>query len=193
MATLRCRAALSHFCTPAALQVPARLPLAHPDNCVRGCAWMWALAPTSVQASWEAALCGPIFALWRKGSLTWGAQISLLRLLQLLSSLYPAHLHHGCGRTTNCWYLSQSILLLPSPNLLLFCLLDKLPHSTALLRQYCITLCLDFSLSLLWATPGCQPKSCTFLTWSQSVGKLQTNPGQIPAGTQQASWLQLIY
>lgn len=65
-------------------------------------------------------LRAPTFALWCKASLTQGAQISLLPLLQLLAPLHPAHLHCGCSRTTSCWQLSQYIFHSPSPNLLLF-------------------------------------------------------------------------
>lgn len=171
----------------------AGAPWAHTGTCVPGPSWVWAPAHASVWITREAAFCTPIFVLWRKGSLTWGAQISLLHLLQLLSPLYRARLHWGCSRTTSCWNLSQSILHLPSPNLLLFCLLDKLSHSTALLRQYCTTLHLVFSLSFLWAAPDCQPESYVFLTYSWWLGRVQSNPGQVPAGTQQASWLQPIY
>lgn len=125
-------------------------------------------------------LRAPIFALWRKGSLTRGAQISLLQLLQLLAPLHPAHLHRGCSRTTNCWELSQYIVHSPSPNLLLFgqtflfcCFIEAVLYNSV------------FDLQPL-VTGGCSRLSAQVMhvpDMQSSVGKVQSNPGQMPAGT----------
>lgn len=158
---------------------------AHAGVCVFGWAWVRAQAHAALQNPGDTALCALVFALWCKGSLMRGDEGSLLCLLQLLSPLHPAHLHHGCSKTTICWDLDQSIPHLPAPNLLLS-LLDKVSHPTALLRRYCTTWCLAFSLSLMWAGPSCQPKSYTILTYSWLVGRAQSNSIQSLGGTQQA-------
>lgn len=129
---------------------------------------------------WGKHLHAPTFSLGRKGSLTRGAQISLLHLLQLLAPLHPAHLHHGYTRTRSCWELGQHILHSPSPDLLLFgqtfpfcCFTEAVLNNS------------EFDLQPL-VTRGCPRLSAPVMhipDMQSSVGRVQSNPGQILAGT----------
>lgn len=127
-------------------------------------------------------LGAPESTLWPKGSLTQGAQISPLHLLQLLAPFHAVHLHCGCSRTTSCWELSTaSASLTHHPQI--SCSLDKLAHFAALLRQYCKT---QFGLQPLI------PRGCAMLSaqvthvpdMQASAGRVQSNPGILVSSRQ---------